>query len=391
MHDGLGGIPESAVLPAGSPQSTQGRPSLGRNLFGAGATFIIVAAAISPLVGAILDTVVKRQALGSSLALREVVNLSAAGVAVAVLRALTNRPQREITTTRAVVGAAVITMLVLGMTRLALQLATGIIDSATDFRWIALESSVWVVFMPMMATVLILVTLRERIIDSQTILLDEARHALQDDHESLRARVFDHLHGTVQSELVVARVRIADLAREITDNEQATALRAIADRLRHLQEDEVRRLAHGLVAEGLESSVEDALVQLAESCQGMSSVRTHVDPALTACEAHLDPDARAALRLTIYRIVEECVSNALRHAHATDIDVDVHVRTVQRRTEIEIVVSNDLEQSISATPLEGLGLRVMRARASAYRGEVAFAQVDDRFRTSVSLEVPTAA
>ncbi|WAA65622.1 sensor histidine kinase [Microbacterium oxydans] len=91
--------------------------------------------------------------------------------------------------------------------------------------------------------------------------------------------------------------------------------------------------------------------------------------ALTVCPSEHGPlpDADPALRTTVYRIVQEALTNALRHARdASRVDVEV----VYLESHITVTVTDDghgaaLGPSVGA----GVGLRAMRERAAAFHGE----------------------
>ena len=69
--------------------------------------------------------------------------------------------------------------------------------------------------------------------------------------------------------------------------------------------------------------------------------------------------------LTIYRVAQEAITNALRHAGATGITVTT--RPVGSRPEVEIVVEDD-GRGIDSDRGDGLGLKGMRERVTAAGG-----------------------
>ena len=77
----------------------------------------------------------------------------------------------------------------------------------------------------------------------------------------------------------------------------------------------------------------------------------------------------ASTSLTVYRIVQEALSNAVRHSPGSDIDV----RVVETDREVIVEVRNgapDLSQPLPEAPGAGLGLAGVRERASALGGSV---------------------
>lgn len=352
----------------------------------AGAFTVLAAALLAPVVGAVVDNSVKGvNPLGAFL-LRELVNLAAAIPAIIALLALLGTRQGRTHHASALAWISAATAAAFAAVRFQLQLMLGIIDLSESPEWLVPEIVFGLMLWPLLFAVLLQASQRKRVFDAQTVLLDEARRALREDHEALRSRVFDHLHGTVTSELVVARVRLNDLAEQAGDSELAGRMHEIADHIRRIHELEVRRLAHTMVASGLDTSLEDALHELATSCTGLCDVQVRVAREYGHLDARVDSDTRAALRLTLYRIVEECLSNALRHAHAQIVTVDVGVQTRARSSFVTMSIASDGDVP-AVVPAPGAGLRVIRARVAAYEGSVS-TQVDDgRFTVCVELTV----
>lgn len=97
-------------------------------------------------------------------------------------------------------------------------------------------------------------------------------------------------------------------------------------------------------------------------------VHLTVDPAFDAADPAADPDAGAdpMLRTTVYRIVQEALTNALRHAPgATVVDVEV----IRRGDRLTVTVTDNGRGGVPRPSVgAGLGLRAMRERAAAFHG-----------------------
>lgn len=127
---------------------------------------------------------------------------------------------------------------------------------------------------------------------------------------------------------------------------------------------EVRALSHGwqptdLAREGLAGAL-DALVA-AVNLRGTPQVQTHFDPGLT--------ELPAPVQLAAYRIAAELLHNAVRHAHATTVVVQL----LRFPDHLQLMVEDD-GRGFAANGLGtsvGLGLRGVRARAAYVGGTVA--------------------
>jgi signal transduction histidine kinase len=321
-------------------------------------------------MGALASSLIQQESVVGILVRREAANLSGAIVGSLVLYLLTRVVSINLRRTSNVVLISLLVALTVNGVRLLLQPVFGVRVREIDDRWLALEILTSVVFTILLLVVLILVSQRFRLVNAQVILRDEARRALEEDHESLRVRVFDHLHGTVQSELLVTRIRLLDIAREIDDERVADAIIKEASNISRIHDLEIRRLAHVMVASGIDVSLAEALRQLALACEGLCDVRIDLSEDFAEFDLTLEGDKRATVRLAIFRIIEECVNNALRHGQARAIGIRLSAQANSRTHVVTIKVTND-----GLTPdgglTEGAGLRVLRARASSFNGTVA--------------------
>ncbi|WP_370071797.1 sensor histidine kinase [Streptacidiphilus sp. MAP5-3] len=100
-------------------------------------------------------------------------------------------------------------------------------------------------------------------------------------------------------------------------------------------------------------------------------------------------DLPPLVQLTAYRIVQEALTNTLRHAHASRASV-VHATVVLRRQDgrLLVEVADDGEGFVEATPASGFGLLGMRERAEALGGRVETGPRPDRSGFLVRAELP---
>lgn len=354
-----------------------------------GAALALILSIMAPIVGVLADVAIKGQSLTYSLALRFGINLLTALVTVICLYLLIGWRRVDPTRPRDLILVGIVTGLILLVIRVVLLRALYGRDSSAGSNWIPAEASVIVIFAVLLILVLLFVAQRERLSTAERLLSDEARRALHDDSELLRTRVFDHLHGTVQSELLVARIRLVDIADEITDPSAAEAVRAIAARLLHVHETQVRAFAHSVVGEGIDQGLADALVVLTVSMEDLCEVTTAFSEEFIELERATPIEISAPAQLAMYRIIEECLVNAIRHGRARNADVHVALASEGRRGPlVEITVSNDGEMPVSESS-DGAGMRMMRVRASAYRGTVQAESAEGRYVVRALLEWPS--
>jgi two-component system, NarL family, sensor histidine kinase UhpB len=194
-------------------------------------------------------------------------------------------------------------------------------------------------------------------------LREVAGRALQAEEEE-RKRVSRELHDETAQALAALRIRL-HVALESPD---AARREAVLEEVREgITEalDGVRRMARGLRPPALdELGLVAAIEAHARTLQESTTVEVRVE------REALPPRLPAALELAVYRIVQEALTNALRHADATRITVRLEVRDGWLRVEV-----SDDGRGFEAGPLVrgeriGLGIGGMQERARYLGGEV---------------------
>ncbi|GAA3387732.1 sensor histidine kinase [Cryptosporangium minutisporangium] len=161
---------------------------------------------------------------------------------------------------------------------------------------------------------------------------------------------------TVQMGVAVAAVdRRPEVARAALHQARTASRGALAE----------LRTAVALLRDGtsaLDAGPPPGLADLAGLADGTRSPTLQVD-------VRTDPDATplpAVLELTAYRIVQEALTNVVRHAHATRVDVSV-------RRDQEVLVVDVTDDGVGGTDppgREGFGLRGMAERAASFGGRI---------------------
>ena len=126
-----------------------------------------------------------------------------------------------------------------------------------------------------------------------------------------------------------------------------------------------RRIAHGLspveLAEGGLRGALDRLIRALNITAPDVDVRLQI-------EGGALQDTHAAVGEAAYRIVQEAISNAVRHGQATRIVV----RAEKADSELRVSVSDNGRGIANDVKRDGMGMNIMRYRARALRGNVTF-------------------
>ncbi|GAA1120032.1 histidine kinase [Kribbella jejuensis] len=204
---------------------------------------------------------------------------------------------------------------------------------------------------------------RRRLAEQETISKVERaeRERLQE-----RARIARELHDVVAHHLSVVVVRADSAPHRLTDVPAAVReeFTGIADEARASLTEmrRVLRLLREPSEQPKELGPQPGLLDVAELVE--STRRAGADVRLTSdLPSGLDP----AVELTAYRVVQEGLSNAVRHALHAVVEVAV------RRTagELEVTVQNEKPpRPVVPAPGSGHGLRGMRERVALVDGTV---------------------
>lgn len=201
-----------------------------------------------------------------------------------------------------------------------------------------------------------------------------ARRALTA-QEDERLRIAREIHDQIGQTLTAVTIQAERAAetdgpidRGVLDQIARTALRGL---------DDVRRIGRELRPEALDDlGLGNALITLCRRMSAQGAIR--VVPRLEGGR-HLDPE----IELVIYRIAQEAITNALRHAEASAIELSLD----HTDTAVRLAVADDGHGMPDKLPRNTAGLSGMRERARLVSGTL---QLRSRAGggTEVRLEIP---
>ena len=179
-----------------------------------------------------------------------------------------------------------------------------------------------------------------------------------------RARIARELHDIVAHAVSVMVLQVGAVRHKLPDalGEDREALRGV-ERAGRTALAEMRRLLAAMRRDGDEAEL---LPQ--PGLDGLDSLLDEVGRAGLPVELHVDGEPVPLPRgidLSAYRIVQEGLTNALKHARASDADVTVRYRPDQ----LEIEVRDNGQGSATSDGL-GHGLVGVRERVKIYGGEM---------------------
>ena len=216
--------------------------------------------------------------------------------------------------------------------------------------------------------------------------LEDAQQALAESAaEAERARIAREVHDVVAHSLTVTMLHVASARLAVQDRpDEAVAALVEAERLGRQSLADVRR-AVGLLNSGTHGAGAQPLPSLA----GLESlVAQYVAAGVRvdlATSGSLDA-VPAATSLALYRIAEESLANAARHAPGARVAVELGVD--RQRAVLRVVNGPGERRAAGAVPgpNDGLGLVGMRQRAELVGGRVVAERAGSGWR--VEAEVP---
>jgi len=181
-----------------------------------------------------------------------------------------------------------------------------------------------------------------------------ATQAVLDGETRERARLARDLHDGLGSMLTGAKLSLLEMKKGVTLDYAYVECFERTLGLLDLSVQEMRRVAHHLMPDslsrfGLEPAVSDF-------CSDLPPVQF----AYYGDESRLDPK----LEVLIYRSIQELVNNALKHAGANKIMVQI----IQEPDRIAFTVQDDGQGFDPLTVTKGSGLQNIRSRIASYNG-----------------------
>jgi len=173
---------------------------------------------------------------------------------------------------------------------------------------------------------------------ARTRELQASRQRMVEAGESVRKEMARQLHGGVQNKLIVLAHQIHHLNLHASNDKMAHHLEGIEQSLKSVIDKDVRQVSRQLYPSILSSGLVPGLQSLLEGIDQTFSIRLNLDQNLILSEREENKLIPESIRLAAYRIVEEAVTNAVKHANASLVQIDVDY---EADVSLQISVSDD--------------------------------------------------
>lgn len=209
---------------------------------------------------------------------------------------------------------------------------------------------------------------------------DLAARAILEAEEKERQRIAKDLHDGVGQIMSAAKMNLSSIEQELKF--AAPDQKAKFEKIIHLVDEscrEVRSVSHNMMPDVLLRSGLAAAVQsfLDKLDPGMLQVDFYAE----GLQGRMEP----AVETVLYRVIQECVNNVIRHAGATHLDISL----IRDTDGISATVEDNGRGFNIADPeaTAGMGLKNIRTRIEYLKGQVEFDSQPGR-GTLVAMHVP---
>lgn len=205
-------------------------------------------------------------------------------------------------------------------------------------------------------------------------------HRLNDVLEGQAKRIASQLHDESAQLLASVHFALADVASQLPDD-RAQAIQAARDLLNQI-EQRLRGLAHELRPPILDDlGLVPALEFLADTVTKRWGLAVSVD-------AMLDRPVPATIEATLYRIAQEALTNAAKHAKATQATVTIrHAAHSITSSICDDGIGIDIAAFADGSNRRGIGLLEIQERVGALGGALRIGLATPR-GTDLTVEIP---
>ena len=184
--------------------------------------------------------------------------------------------------------------------------------------------------------------------------------------ESLRSKIAQNLHGSVQNKLILMLRKVKELKESTSSDEMANELDSLFHSLQNLIDDDIRPISQQLYPSILRRGLVPALQSVGDRFKSVFAVEMELEPGLVKQELldrNLIPERS---RLAAYRIAEEALTNVVKHANASKVVVALEMGP---ESCLRISVRDDGQGFDTETESGGMGIGTMKDYAEVVGGQ----------------------
>lgn len=190
--------------------------------------------------------------------------------------------------------------------------------------------------------------------ESALDLVQTQNNIIIENVEQSRENIARFLHDRVQAALVTVSMQIAEIGKDLSQQDSARLNSVIAE-LEHIRGVEVRSAAMRLSPDLQVVGISSAIRNYADTFKPTVTTEILIDP---SAEQWITPSSeKSQEHLGIYRIIEQAMLNAVVHGRPKNLTISFNVSKVAMSPTLTVEVSND-GQAIADGAIPGIGTAV---------------------------------
>jgi len=214
----------------------------------------------------------------------------------------------------------------------------------------------------------------------QAILLQQemATRAVLETEENERQRIAKDLHDGVGQTMSAAKMNLSALkgnlafASEKQEHSYNNIIKLVDESC-----SEIRSVSHNMMPNAL--MTQNLEVAFSRFINQISNANLKVDLYTEGLDERLD----SIVETVLYRVIQECVNNVIKHAGASSLDISI----IRDKDGISATIEDNGKGFTAERDFEGMGLKNIRTRVEYLKGEVEFTSTPGA-GTVVSIHIP---
>jgi len=208
----------------------------------------------------------------------------------------------------------------------------------------------------------------------------EQLKAIMEGEEKERKRIARDLHDGISQTISAAKINLMAIEKEIHFSSQEQKQKF--DKIIGMVDEgfkEVRTISHNMMPNALlESGLSLVIKQFVDNIdRNVIKISLHTQ----GLDKHFD----STIETILYRVIQECVSNVIKHAKATQLDISL----IKDEDGVSVTIEdNGVGFNLNnINSFSGIGLRNMRSRIALLQGKIEFDSSPEN-GTLVSIYIP---
>jgi two-component system NarL family sensor kinase len=221
---------------------------------------------------------------------------------------------------------------------------------------------------------------QQRAMDAERLSQQELRNkAIIEAEEKERVRIARELHDGIGQQLSATKMNLAAFEDRMASEDKQTfhyLIELVDDAVKEVRTISHNMVPNALLRSGLVSAVRDFVARLSHTD------RLKIDLQVVGLDTRLD----TAIETVLYRVIQECVSNIVKHADASHVTIQL----IKHATHLNLLIEDNGKgfDTRNIDNFEGIGLKNIISRVHYLNGTVDFDSSPGR-GTTINVDVPT--